>query len=62
MNRSKVYKMIASILIAIAIWPIAVLIVATILFNIIPAMITIGLIGYMAYSIYKGLGDDEPFI
>jgi len=60
MNKWK--KMLLSVLIAIAIWPIAVLIVVTIMVNIIPAIITIGLIGIMAYSIYKGMEDEEPYI
>ena len=54
--------MLLSVLIAIAIWPIAVLIVVTIMVNIIPAIITIGLIGIMAYSIYKGMEDEEPYL
>jgi len=54
--------MLLSVLIAIAIWPFAVLIIVTIMMNIIPGMITIGLIGIMAYSIYKGMEDEEPYI
>jgi len=62
MSSRKKILLAISILSAIAIWPIAVLIVVTIMVNIIPAIITIGLIGIMAYSIYKGMEDEEPYI
>ena len=62
MNNRKLFRIIASICIAIAIWPIALLIVLSIMINIIPAIVTIGMIGLMAYAIYKGWDNEEPYL
>ena len=58
MGKKQLIRMIASILIAIAILPIAVIIVLSII-SIVPWLITISIIGIMAMAIYRTWDDEE---
>jgi len=58
MNKKQIIRMIASILIAIAILPIGVTIVLSII-SIVPWLITISVIGMMAIAIYSKWDEEE---
>ena len=58
MNKKQIIRMIASVLIAIAILPIGVTIVLSII-SIVPWLITISVIGMMAIAIYSKWDEEE---
>jgi hypothetical protein len=58
MSKKQIIRMIASVLIAIAILPIGVTIVLSII-SIVPWLITISVIGMMAIAIYSRWDDEE---